>query len=39
MYNTLKPTKVFVYGKLIDGLQGNIENIKSFGEKRWGKDG
>lgn len=37
MYNTLKPTKVFVYGKLIDGLQGNIENIKSFAEKRWQK--
>lgn len=38
MYDTLKPTKIFVYGKLIDGLEGNIENIKSFGEKRWSKN-
>ena len=38
MYDTLKPTKIFVYGKLIEGLEGNIENIKSFGDKRWGRD-
>ena len=36
MYDTLKPKKVFLYGKMIEGLEGNIEVIESFTSKRWG---
>ena len=36
MYETLKPKKVFLYGKMIEGLEGNIETIESFATKRWG---
>lgn len=35
MYETLHPSKVFVYGKEINELKGNIEYVESFGEKRW----
>lgn len=35
MYETLKPTLVYVYGKEIEGLQGNIKYIESFAESRW----
>lgn len=38
MYNTLKPCKVFVYGREIEGLSGNKEYIKSFSQKRWEQD-
>lgn len=38
-YNTmlkkLKPSKIWVYGKDIDGLGGNVERIKTFTETRW----
>lgn len=39
MYNTLKPSKVLVYGTEVDGLKGDIEYIQSFTSKRWNKDG
>lgn len=39
MFNQINPRKVFVYGKEIDGLDGKIEYIKTFGMKRWNKDG
>lgn len=35
MYETLKPLKVFIYGKPMDGLKGNIEYIQTFADKRW----
>ena len=35
MKETLQPTKIFVYGKEYDKLDGNIEYIKSFAESRW----
>ena len=35
MYETLKPSKILVYGTKIDELQGNIEYIESFTSKRW----
>lgn len=35
MYETLKPSKVFIYGRKIEGLPGNIEYVKSFAEKRF----
>lgn len=37
MHDTLKPEKVFIYGKQLDGLQGNIERIKTFTESRFKK--
>lgn len=37
MYDTLHPRKIFVYGKEIEGLRGNIEYIKTFTAKRWGE--
>ena len=37
MYDTLKPEKVFIYGKQFDGLQGDIERIKTFTESRFKK--
>jgi hypothetical protein len=36
MYERLHPSKVFVYGKEVTKLQGNVEYIKSFSQKRWG---
>ena len=36
MYETLKPCKVYLYGKKIEGLKGNIEVIKPFSQKRFG---
>ena len=33
MMDTLKPTKVFVYGEKVSNLQGNIERIKTTSEK------
>lgn len=35
MFKTLKPSKVLLYGKMIDGLKGNIEVIESFSRKRF----
>ena len=35
MYETLKPCKIFVYGKETIPLAGNVEFIKSFSESRW----
>ena len=35
MYDTLKPSKIFVYGNKVDGLKGNVEYIESFTRKRW----
>lgn len=36
MYETLKPKKVFLYGKMIEGLEGDIEVVENFTTKRWG---
>lgn len=36
MYDTLKPKKVYLYGKMIEGLEGNIEVITPFSQKRFG---
>ena len=38
MYETLKPKKVYLYGKMIEGLQGNIEVVQPFSRKRFGGD-
>ena len=35
MYDTLKPSKVLVYGREVEGLRGNIEYINSFTMTRW----
>ena len=35
MYETLKPSKVFIYGAKVEGLKGNIEYIESFTSKRF----
>lgn len=35
MYERLKPEKVFVYGKAYTDLQGNIEQIPTFAERRF----
>lgn len=35
MLETLKPKKIYVYGKETIPLAGNVEYIKSFSEKRW----
>ena len=37
MYETLNPCKVFLYGNMVEGIQGNIENIDTFTKKKWGK--
>ena len=37
MKNKLNPTKVFVYGKEIEGLSGNIEYVQTFGDQRWNR--
>ena len=36
MMNTLNPCKVFVYGR-DEELEGNVEFIKTFADKRWGR--
>jgi hypothetical protein len=36
MYETLKPKKVFLYGRMIEGLEGDIEIVENFTTKRWG---
>ena len=36
MYETLKPKKVFLYGRMIEGLEGDIEVVENFTTKRWG---
>ncbi len=35
MIETLKPSKILVYGSEVKGLKGNIEYIESFTSKRW----
>ena len=35
MYDALKPKKVILYGKMIDGLRGEIINLETFTSKRW----
>lgn len=35
MYDTLKPSKILIYGTEVDGLRGNIEYIETFTSKRW----
>ena len=37
MYDTLNPCKVFLYGRMRDGLRGNIEVVPSFSQSRFGK--
>lgn len=37
MYDTLNPTHVFLYGKQIEGLRGDITRIKTFSESRFNK--
>ena len=37
MYETLNPCKVFLYGREVEGLDGNIEHIDTFTKKKWGK--
>ena len=36
MYETLKPKKVFMYGKQPEWAKGKIEHINTFAEGRWG---
>lgn len=35
MKKDLKPSKIFIYGKEIDGIKGNIEYVTTFGDARW----
>lgn len=37
MFDKLNPCKVFLYGREIEGLRGNIEHLKTFTAKKWGK--
>jgi hypothetical protein len=37
MFERLNPKKIFIYGKEIEGLDGDIEYIENFTTKRWGK--
>lgn len=37
MYETLKPKKVYLYGKMVEGLEGDIEIVENFTTKRWGE--
>ena len=37
MRKTLKPEKIYVYGNEVEGLNGNIEYIPTFTQKRWNK--
>lgn len=36
MLNVLKPCKIFVYGRE-EQLSGNVEFVKTFADKRWGR--
>ena len=36
MYDTLKPKKVYLYGKMVDDLRGNIELIQTNAKKIFG---
>ena len=36
MYDKLNPCKVFLYGKNIEGLQGNIEHLETYTREKWG---
>lgn len=38
MYEVLEPKKVFIYGSEVQSLQGDIEYIKNFTQKRWEGD-
>lgn len=35
MYEKLSPCKIFLYGKMVDGLKGNIEVVQSFSQARF----
>ena len=37
MFETLKPTKVFVYGEKVPNIQGNIERIRTTSEMRFNR--
>ena len=37
MMKKLNPSKVFVYGKQIDGVTGNVEYVQTFGDQRWNR--
>lgn len=37
MFEVLKPSKVLLYGNMVEGLQGNIEQISTFAQKRFGE--
>lgn len=37
MMNALKPERVYLYGKPVDGISGNITNVKTFSEQRFKK--
>ena len=37
MYDKLNPCKVFLYGRDIKDLRGNIEHLETFTQERWGK--
>lgn len=39
MFDKLNPCKVFLYGKRLDGLRGNIEEIETFSQRRFSKNG
>ena len=36
MYDTLNPCKVFLYGKEIEGLRGDIEHLETYTRSKWG---
>lgn len=38
MYEKLNPCKVFLYGKMRDGLKGDIEVVQSFSQKRFASE-
>ena len=37
MYDKLNPCKVFLYGRDIKDLRGDIEHLETFTQERWGK--
>lgn len=39
MKEELNPSKIFVYGKPVEGITGNIEFINTFTERRWNNNG
>ena len=36
VYDVLEPSQVLVYGKMMEGMKGNIVNVPSFIQERWG---